>query len=121
MHLRTKLAALAVGAVAATGGLALPATAAVAAPEGAAACSSPAWSNRDGHAGSANTDYVNIRTGPTTECSSLGQAQASHSLTLHCWVAGQDGTWSHVQDNTTGVGGWIKDNLLNGYGSSLPC
>ncbi|MEU1225512.1 SH3 domain-containing protein [Streptomyces sp. NPDC005828] len=121
MRLRTKLAAVAVGAVAATGGLVLPTTAAVAAPEAAAACSSPGWSNRDGRAGGTNTDYVNIRTGPTTECVSLGQAQASHGLTLHCWVAGQDGTWSHVRDNTTGVSGWIKDSLLNGYGSNVPC
>ncbi|MFE5596155.1 hypothetical protein [Streptomyces sp. NPDC056549] len=121
MRLRTKLAAVAFGAVAATGGLVLPSTAAVAAPEGSAACYNPGWSNRDGRAGSTNTNYVNIRTGPTTECVSLGQAQASHSLTLHCWVAGQDGTWSHVRDNSTGVSGWIKDSLLNGYGSNAPC
>ncbi|MER5206654.1 hypothetical protein [Streptomyces sp. NPDC002825] len=121
MRPRTKLAATALAAVAATGGLVLPATAAVAAPEGAAACTSPAWANRDGRAGSTNTDYVNIRSGPTTECVALGQAQTSHSLVLHCWVAGQDGTWSHVRDETTGISGWIKDSLLNGYGSPLPC
>ncbi|CAM5497111.1 hypothetical protein GCM10010222_63580 [Streptomyces tanashiensis] len=121
MRLRTKLAAVALGAVAATGGLVLPATAAVAAPEGAAACYNPGWSNKDNAGGSTNSNYVNIRSGPTTECVSHGQAQASHSLTLHCWVSGENGTWSHVRDNSTGVSGWIKDSLLNNNGASSSC
>ncbi|MFJ8668236.1 SH3 domain-containing protein [Streptomyces sp. NPDC093600] len=121
MRLRTKLAAVAVGAVAATGGLVMPTTAAIAAPSGAAACTNPGWSNKDGRAGKTNTNYVNIRSGPTTDCRSNGQAQMSHSLTLHCWVNGQDGTWSHVRDNSTGVSGWIKDSLLVNYGSNVKC
>ncbi|MFD7961579.1 SH3 domain-containing protein [Streptomyces zaomyceticus] len=121
MRLRTKLAAVALGAVAATGGLVLPTTSAVAAPEGAAACTQPGWSNKDGRGGGTNTNAVNIRSGPTTECGSGGQAQANHSLTLHCWVSGENGTWSHVRDNTTGISGWIKDSLLNGWGSNAQC
>lgn len=120
MRLRTKLAAVALGAVAATGGLVLPTTA-VAAPTDAAACTQPGWSNKDNRGGGVNTNAVNIRSGPTTECVSHGQAQMSHSLTLHCWVPGQNGTWSHIRDNSTGVSGWIKDSLLNGNGATNRC
>ncbi|MFF9914413.1 hypothetical protein [Streptomyces sp. NPDC013457] len=120
MRLRTKLAAVAIGAVAATGGLVLPTTA-VAAPGEAAACTSPGWSNKDNRAGGVNTNAVNIRSGPTTECVSHGQAQMSHNLTLHCFVSGQGGTWSHVRDNSTGVSGWIKDSLLNNNGAPSLC
>ncbi|MBT2438815.1 SH3 domain-containing protein [Streptomyces sp. ISL-36] len=118
MRLRTKLAALAVGAVAATGGLVMPTTAAVAAPSGASACWSPGWSTKDGSIGHTNTNGVNIRSGPTTDCQSNGQAQTGHNLRLDCWVSGQNGTWTHVRDNTTGVSGWIKDSLLQNNGAA---
>ncbi|MDT9692507.1 SH3 domain-containing protein [Streptomyces sp. P9(2023)] len=121
MRLRTKLAAVAVSAVAATGGLVLPTTVAVAAPTEAAACWSSGWSTKDGSTGRTNTNYVNIRSGPTTDCQSNGQAQMSHSLRYDCFVDGQNGTWSHVRDNATGVSGWIKDSLLERYGAGTRC
>ncbi|WP_137988848.1 SH3 domain-containing protein [Streptomyces vilmorinianum] len=121
MRLRTKLAAVALGAVAATGGVVMPTTAAVAAPAGASACWNPSWSTIGSSSGGTTTNYVNIRTGPTTDCTSLGQAQMSHSLRYDCWVDGQNGTWSHVRDNTTGVSGWIKDSLLRNNGAPYHC
>ncbi|WP_406861424.1 SH3 domain-containing protein [Streptomyces sp. HUAS MG47] len=121
MRLRTKLAAVAMGAVAATGGLVVPTTAAVAAESGALACSNPSWSTKDGRTGHTNTNYVNIRTGPTTDCTSVGQAQMSHNLRLDCYRSGEGGTWSHVKDVTTGRSGWIKDSLLDGYGANRAC
>ncbi|MFE4263696.1 hypothetical protein [Streptomyces sp. NPDC056883] len=120
MNLRTKVAAAAVGVIAATGGLVLPATA-VAAPTGATACSIPGWGVYDGKTGGTTSNAVNIRSGPSTGCTALGQAQISHALRYDCWVSGENGTWSHIYDYATGYQGWIKDSLLNGNGASAHC
>ncbi|MCM1976631.1 MULTISPECIES: SH3 domain-containing protein [unclassified Streptomyces] len=120
MNLRMKVAAAAIGIAAATGGMVLPATA-VAAPSGATACSIPGWSVKDGSTGGTNSNAVNIRSGPSTGCTALGQAQMSHSLRYDCWVDGENGTWSHIRNYATGYQGWIKDSLLNGWGATSRC
>jgi len=83
-------------------------------------CPDNGWSNKDPNTGRTNT-AANIRTGPSTVCASVGQAQTSHTLDLHCWKNGQNGTWSHVRDTVTGKQGWIKDSLPVGGGSYHPC
>ncbi|WP_407841250.1 SH3 domain-containing protein [Streptomyces sp. DSM 116496] len=120
MNLRTKVAAAAIGVIAATGGLVLPATA-VAAPTGATACSSPGWSIKDGRTGNTTSNAVNIRSGSSTGCTALGQAQIGHALRYDCYVSGENGTWSHIYDYATGYQGWIKDSLLSGNGASVYC
>ncbi|PRY40670.1 SH3 domain-containing protein [Umezawaea tangerina] len=100
---------------------------ALAAPPGEAAvsvqagCPDNTWSNQDNRTGKLVLTAANIRTGPSTTCTSVGQAQTSHSVTLHCWKPGQDGTWSHARDNSTGKQGWIKDTLLAGNGAMIAC
>ncbi|MET1071991.1 MAG: SH3 domain-containing protein [Umezawaea sp.] len=114
-------------AVVATGSLVLGTATAFAAPPGVAGvtaqatCPDNVWSNQDGRTGKLVLTAANIRTGPSTACTSVGQAQTSHSVTLHCWKYGQGGTWSHVRDNATGKQGWIKDSLLADGGAYIGC
>jgi hypothetical protein len=57
---------------------------------------------------------INIRTGPSTACTSRGQAQPSHIGRVDCWKTGDDGQlWTHSRDLTTGVEGWSRTSLLN--------
>ncbi|WNV89140.1 SH3 domain-containing protein [Umezawaea sp. Da 62-37] len=114
-------------AVVATGSLVLGAATAFAAPPGEvgvtaqSTCPDNDWSNKDNRTGKFVLTAANIRTGPSTTCTSVGQAQTSHSVTLHCWKYGAGGTWSHVRDNTTGRQGWIKDSLLVNSGAANKC
>lgn len=85
-----------------------------------ASCPDNGWSNKDPYTDRART-ASNIRTGPSTACTSLGQAQASHTLDLHCWKSGQNGTWSHVRNTVTGRQGWVKDSTLVGGGAVNEC
>ncbi|AHI01898.1 hypothetical protein BC739_006898 [Kutzneria viridogrisea] len=86
------------------------------------ACPDHRWSNHDGRTGRFfKSNSVNIRTGPSTGCTSLGHGQKSHRVRLNCWKHGVGGTWSHVQDLTTGVRGWVKNSLLVGGGANKRC
>jgi hypothetical protein len=85
-----------------------------------ASCPDRGWSDRDPGTDH-STGAANIRTGPGTACTAVGQAQPSHQLDLHCFKNGQGGTWSHVRDTATGKQGWIKDSLLARGGSAYLC
>ena len=86
-----------------------------------AACGT-AGPNLDTTTGHTNSDAVNIRTGSATTCTSVGQAQASHSLDFYCYTVGNDGfTWTYLKDITTGKLGWIRDDLLVNNGSFSYC
>ena len=62
-----------------------------------------------------------IRTGSSITCTARGSVQPSHSLTYYCYTGGDDQiTWTYLRDNTTGVMGWVRDNLLPG-GSIQHC
>lgn len=86
--------------------------------------------NRDPRSGQFfDANGVNIRTGPHTGCTSLGQGQLSHNVDYHCYVHsdyvnGVD-TWTYLRDTTNGVTGWVHDSLLDyrdGYrGSNEHC
>jgi hypothetical protein len=73
--------------------------------------------------GHTNDNYANIRTGSNTSCASVGQAQASHTLYYYCYTSQSNGdyTWTYVRDVNTGKRGWIRDDLLSGYGSGDWC
>ena len=91
-------------------------------PAQAASCPDNGWSIKDGSTGRFfNTNGVNIRTGPSTRCTSVGQGQRSHTVQLDCFKAGDGGTWSHLFDSTTGKEGWVKDTLLVSNGSPIHC
>jgi hypothetical protein len=130
MSLRLKLAALVIGLMSLVGitAAASPALAGEGPKAGnggvapQVSCPDNGWSIKDGRTGYFfNGNSINIRTGPSTVCTSVGQGQASHLVQLDCWKWGQDGTWSHLYDFATGKQGWVKDSLLVGYGANVPC
>ncbi len=117
MRIKSIVAALVIGA-AATVAAVLPAS-----PAMAVSCPDNGWAILDGRDGYFfNTNYVNIRTGPSTACTAIGQGQMSHYVELDCWKLGGGGyTWSHLYDFTTGREGWVRDDLLVGYGANVHC
>lgn len=91
-------------------------------PAFAVSCPDNGWVSRDGRTGTYfDGNGINIRTGPSTKCTSIGQGQASHRVMLDCFKTGEGGTWSHLWDYTTDRGGWVKDSLLIGNGSNRSC
>lgn len=91
-------------------------------PAFAASCPDNDWVSRDGRTGNYfDGNGINIRTGPSTGCTSVGQGQASHQVKLDCYKPGEGGTWSHIWDDTTSRGGWVKDSLLVGNGANRRC
>jgi hypothetical protein len=64
---------------------------------------------------------VNIRFRPTTNSRVCGQGQKGHRVDYHCYKEGQGGTWTFVRDVNTRRAGWVKDTLLEGYGSYVHC
>ncbi len=117
MRIKAIIAAVCVTAAAGIA-MVLPAS-----PALAASCPDNGWSILDGRYGKyVNTNYVNIRTGPSTSCTSVGQAQASHNVMLDCWKLGDGGyTWSHLYDYNTARQGWVRDDLLVGDGAYVHC
>lgn len=68
------------------------------------------------------TNGVNIRKLPSTSSTICGQGQKSHTVDYHCWAYGRDGrTWTYLRDATTNYQGWVRDDLLKNYGSSVHC
>jgi hypothetical protein len=93
-----------------------------ASPAFAASCPDNGWSTRDGSTGYFfDGSGINIRTGPSTNCTSLGMGYSSQRVQYDCYKEGQDGTWTHLTDLSTGVKGWSKDSLLVGSGSGWHC
>jgi len=72
---------------------------------------------------------VNIRTGPSTSCTSIGLGYLSHRVNYRCYGLGQSvsgwNTWTYLTDITTGKTGWVNDSLLDpnsgSRGSLVPC
>lgn len=63
-----------------------------------------------------------LRSGSSTGCATNGISYPSHRLDYHCYTWGNDGnSWTYVRNDTTGVQGWTRDDLLPGYGSGRHC
>lgn len=63
---------------------------------------------------------VNIRTAPSTGCTSVGVGYSGHWLTLHCIQVGYDNfLWDYLTDNTTGKTGWSRDSYVSWTGGPL--
>jgi hypothetical protein len=91
-------------------------------PAQPAACPDNGWSILDGRTGRFFAgNGINIRTGPSTHCTSLGLGSSTHQVQLDCWKPGEGGSWSHLLDSTTHVQGWVKDTLLVGEGAHIRC
>lgn len=87
-------------------------------PAFAASCPDNDHRNNDGKSGRLfNANAVNIRTGPSTSCTSIGQGQLTHSVVFHCSKSG----WTFLKDVTTNRSGWVRNDLLDGRGSRHTC
>jgi uncharacterized protein YraI len=62
-------------------------------------------------------DGVNIRTGPSTSCTSKGLGYRIHSVTYHCEASG----WVYLTDNTTGVTGWSSGQFVTSTDAARVC
>lgn len=64
-----------------------------------------------------------MRVGSSTRCAVSGISYASQSLDYHCYALAINGveTWTYVVNAQTKAGGWIRDDLLNDYGSGVWC
>lgn len=99
-------AALAVGAIS---------TAATTPPASAAGtCPNNNWSNITDSLQTNNfrTGGVNIRTGDSVDCTSLGQGQTTHDTRLHCYSWNGSYYWDHLRNRNTGVSGWVREDNL---------
>ncbi|ANW18874.1 hypothetical protein [Streptomyces clavuligerus] len=119
----TLLPAVAAVALIAPVGLAAPATAAPAASTtgiAAAPCGTNV-ADRDGSSWGRTADGAHMRSGSSTSCASKGIAYSGHVLDYHCFTGGSTHSWTFVRNDTTGVQGWIRDDLLSDGGSFEPC
>lgn len=58
---------------------------------------------------------INIRTGPFTTCTAIGEGQPSNAVTVHCKQTNSNGVlWDYLTDRTTGKKGWSQDQFV-GY------
>ena len=87
----------------------------------------PEWPLRVlvGHIGQAHRwSAGNIRTGPSDAnptCTSVGLGQFDHQVSFYCYTGGAGGTWTYLYDASINRSGWVKDSLLDGYGSNYGC
>jgi hypothetical protein len=48
--------------------------------------------------------------------------QPTDDARYFCWTEGNDGfTWTYLQNLRTNVRGWVRDNLLDNFGSTEWC
>jgi hypothetical protein len=71
-------------------------------------------------------DAVNQRNGTIalspTNCPILGVLQPTDDAEYFCWTLGNDNfTWTFLRNTRTGVRGWSRDNLLDGFGAVCNC
>ena len=65
---------------------------------------------------------ANERSGSSTSCTILGVLQPTDDAIYFCFTNGNDGfTWTYLQNQRTGVRGWVRDDLLDDLGSFSPC
>jgi len=122
-------------AAVATGVAALGLSAAMVAPQASAATARPAvaphvtcpWrpANNDNVRAHFLGNSIFIHAGPSSasSCTRLGQGQASHTMHERCWTHNNsDGfDWVYLTDNTTGITGWSRQDLVTFIGSLVEC
>jgi hypothetical protein len=87
-------------------------------------CNSAAPPDNDTSGGHHTITNANVRAGSSTSCVSRGIATPSRSLDYHCYTFSDidNYSWTYVVTvGTPSIRGWIRDDLLNDYGSSVEC
>lgn len=62
-----------------------------------------------------------LRSGPSNSCIQTGQGVHDQRAQYLCYLPGDGGTWTFLRNTSTGDQGWVRDDLLPYYGSSVPC
>ncbi|GHJ93349.1 MULTISPECIES: SH3 domain-containing protein [Streptomyces] len=92
-----------------------------AATSGAAACTHPAWSNKDAGYGYVSGSSAPLRTGPSQDCPVTATVYGAR-LYYHCYVVNSAGnTWTHARIDGTQINGWIYDGNLSNSGALERC
>ncbi|MFD7827863.1 hypothetical protein [Kitasatospora sp. NPDC059803] len=119
------LSSAALCALAAPQALASPASAAPAAPATVFAGCGWVPEDIDGGGWYATADgAVNMRSGASTGCPANGVAYQGQALDYHCYstpLADDDFSWTYARNVSTGVQGWIRNDLLTDHGSKVKC
>ncbi|MFF2411357.1 SH3 domain-containing protein [Streptomyces sp. NPDC058092] len=78
-------------------------------------------SDKDGSPWNATADGADERSGSSTDCAINGIACSPHKLDHHCCTVAGNCAWTQLRNNSTGVYGWVRDDLLSDYGNGVPC
>jgi hypothetical protein len=64
---------------------------------------------------------VTLRSGPSNSCIQTGQGTHDQLAQYVCYSPGDGGTWTFLRNVSTGEQGWVRDAMLGGNGSQVPC
>lgn len=64
---------------------------------------------------------VTLRSGPSNACLQTGQGLPDQLAQYLCYTPGDGGTWTLLRNVSAGDQGWVRDDLLAGDGSQMPC
>lgn len=88
------------------------------------------WTCSDTHPDKDHSTYpkpfngaTNVRSGPSTDCAIVGVAGSVNKADYHCWVPGDESnenTWTYLRFKDNHYG-FVRDDLLDGYGSGVEC
>lgn len=90
-------------------------------PASASASCGTTVADKDGGSWNKTADGANERSGSSTNCTVKGIAYNTQRLDYHCYTIAGDYTWTYLRNDSTGVTGWVRDDLLSDYGSLVYC
>ncbi|MGH3855518.1 MAG: hypothetical protein ACRDR6_18920 [Pseudonocardiaceae bacterium] len=64
---------------------------------------------------------VTLRSGPSNSCIQTGQGMPDQLAQYLCYTPGDGGTSTFLRNVSTAEQGWVRDDLLAGDGSQVPC
>jgi hypothetical protein len=66
---------------------------------------------------------LNIRTGSSTGCTSIGSLLQGQKADYYCYTVNSSSgyTWTYLRDVATGKVGWVRDDSLPNDGSLVYC
>lgn len=79
------------------------------------------YPSKDGQTFNFPPNTVTMRSGPSDSCIGTGQGLHDQRAQYLCYTPGDGGTWTFLRNTATGNQGWVRDDLLPGYGSKVPC
>ena len=64
-----------------------------------------------------------IRTGSSIDCTAVGTLEQGQRADYHCYTVNHSSgySWTYLRNVSTGKTGWVRDDLLPGYGSHVHC